>query len=343
MIRKKLAIDLGNDNIKIAGMDDNNNQVLKLIKSKATTDSLDSNYVVNYNNRNIYFGVGNPLIKSNKVEREYIIETIFLALSQITECTKDTIILDLAIGLPLELYKSTIKETYETNLRQQYCNKLLSAKINNNNINIIINSIQIFAEGYSGYLAIYDYIDITDNLISIIEIGYKTTDVITISIDGNNIPHIDNYTTIDKGTYNINNDILQGIINTTQNKLSLSTIESALIPNNNPLIKVNLDNTIKHINVWDYTHHASATVNNIFNEIELKMPDIRTRTNYLIGGGNVLVDDIINNHINTNNKLTRIDTLIFDDTNLSIFANVLGYYMQIGEQPLNIDKLYRIA
>ncbi len=303
---RKLAIDLGSANIKIFGYDDIDETVFKIIKSRVSENGLDTNHIVELDGKALNFGVGTPLIKNDKTKREYIIETILLSSYYITD--NDYIELSIGLGLPIDLYKSQMKTTYEAELNEQYCNHIISGVVNGREIQINIKQIQIFAEGYSAFVALYNFIPVASSK-TIIDCGYRSTDVISI-IDNK----IDKYVTVNKGIYDINNDILSGAINDIGDKFELSVLESCII--NNLPIKIGKQN----YDVADYAHHGYNKIAEIFNEIELTIPNIKSSINFLVGGGCKQIYDIYENQ--------DLDIQIADG-DINIFANVIGYYMQL--------------
>lgn len=84
MTSVKLATDFGSSNMNILGYYEGIERK-SIIKSLSSTDSLDENYVVTYDNNTIHFGVGDPLVKVNKIERDYVIESILLATVEVLQ------------------------------------------------------------------------------------------------------------------------------------------------------------------------------------------------------------------------------------------------------------------
>ncbi|MDD2409965.1 MAG: hypothetical protein PHD03_04545, partial [Bacilli bacterium] len=151
----KLAIDFGSANIKMLGSV-NGTEKRCIIKSLANTKGLDDNNCVELYDRKVTFGSGYSLVKKDKTERDYVIETVFLATSKIYSEIGNEFEVELAIGLPLSIYKTESRLDYEEKLKSLYLNKKLSGKVDGEDLTLTIKFLKIYAEGYSGFLALYE-------------------------------------------------------------------------------------------------------------------------------------------------------------------------------------------
>lgn len=304
-----LALDLGSKNMKISGLIDETIQH-KLIKSMATPNSIGENRVVEVNGRKIYFGAGSPLVKRDKTEREYILESIMLAAYEIYGHLAKEFEIGLGIGLPLNQFRSSAKDEYKQKLKELYLSQKITGKVNGYDISVKIKFIEIYAEGYSSFASLYNFFD-KDIQFLIVDIGYKTTEVIGVSIEDELI--IDGHESINKGMLEIMNSIKDGFYNDNKIEYPVETIDNALI-NNLPL-KVGFKK------IKPKLEYGTGVVTEIFNKIETDFfPDMRARNIYLIGGGANLVYDIIKD---------KLDVNILEDKEQSMFANADGYLYQL--------------
>lgn len=332
MKKVKLAIDFGSANMKSIGMINGIEKRL-LIKSLASIDGMNDKYVVNFNNRKINFGVGASLVKREKTEREFVIESVFLNVYEIYGELDDEFEIDLAIGLPITQYKSNGRVKYENELRELYLNKKLTAKVDNKDITITIKFLKIYSEGYSGYVALYDEFQ-KDIPFLLVDVGYKTTDVIAI---GKNKTidklMIEDYESINKGMLEIFTAIQSRFYDDTGMNYPSETIESAIIDNRQ--LKTYSDDGVKLVDTRQWLKYGNNILTDIFNTIEIKFPDMKTRNIYLIGGGVEFIQRILN-QISKEDKHKTLDVEILVNTEQSMYANVIGYYMQLERDAITV-------
>ena len=329
-MKVKLAIDFGSANIKMLGMVEGFEKRC-ISKSLATTKGIDENNCVELFDRKIYFGSGYSLVKKDKTERDYVIESVFFATDKIYGELDNEFEVDLAIGLPLSQYKIAGRIEYENKLKDLYLNKQLNGKVNGKHISIKINFLKIYAEGYSGFIALYDEVK-KDMPFLIVDVGYKTTDVLGIGkeIASDNLV-IQDYTSINEGMSEVFEDIKDKFFNDNKIEYDAETIEYAILTNQ--LLKVNNE----EVDPKQWLKYGSEVVTDVFNTIETKLfPDMKTRNIYLIGGGVDLIYKILQ-QMDKHNKYKDLDVEILINKEQSMFANVVGYYMQL-EKDLNKMK-----
>ncbi|MEG0086553.1 MAG: ParM/StbA family protein [Niameybacter sp.] len=316
---KKIAIDLGSANLKIAGEVSGKMQ-FKKIKSKVSLDAIDDNYTVTLNNRTLYFGVGDSLVQQDKTNREYIEETILLAVHEIYGAQKEPVLIDLAIGLPLNLYKSENKKEYfDTKLHSMKAN-IIAGFVNGDEVFVKLNTIKVFAEGYSGFMALHEKMD-TSAPFMIVDLGYRTTDVLSIDIDDEGEMVISGYKTFDTGMLEVFNDIQKAFLNDTGSNTPVSTIENCMVMGH----KIKVDR--EKVDVHDWFSEGSRTIKTLFKDVELHFPDFKNRDIYLVGGGSYLVDEIIKFMIEKDG--VGFDTQLVASQDELIYCNVMGYFIQL--------------
>lgn len=322
---KKLAIDLGSANLKIAAKINGEYRFHK-IKSRVSINAIDTNYVVHTSNNTFCFGIGDSLIQQDKTKREYIEETILLAASLMFGDNLDdgVVKIDLAIGLPLDLYKSPSKlESFEMKINAM-TNKSISGNVNGKDIVVKVVSYKICAECYSGFIALNHRVDSTIPFV-IIDSGYRTTDVLSVDVrpvDGKPEFIIGEYKTFNKGLFEIFDDIQKQFLNDTGLNYDINIIENRIL--NSPMMKIGE----RKVNIGDWVEYGRHTVKEIIKSIELSIPDVASRNVYIIGGGASLFNEISNGLCRAGE--TIVDTQVLGDIDQLIYANVIGYYMQIG-------------
>jgi hypothetical protein len=334
MKKVKLAIDFGSANMKMVGLINDVFQK-RIIKSLADTSNVCEQNVVEYNSEKVYFGIGDPLVKQNKTKRDYIIESILFATNAIYGELDNNFEIQLAIGLPLSEYMSPDKNDYKAELEHDYLNKKITGKVNGNDITIKITYINIYAEGYSGFVALMDNID-TKIPVLIIDIGYKTTDLIGIKQDsftGDLV--VDNYGNIHKGMLEILQDITKQFNYDNKSICSIDSIEEALV--NNTELKIYTNKGKESKNIYQWLKCGKKELSTIFNEIEVKyFPDMKMRNVYLIGGGVEIINHILSE---IDNKSEAIETERFKnnkENDTLMFANVKGYLLQLMKDTFEI-------
>lgn len=319
---KRLAIDLGSANMKMTG-EVEGEMKFKKIKSLVTNDSIDDNYVVVMNDKTLYFGTGNSLIQQDKTKREYIEETVLLCAHEIYGATENTLRIDLALGLPLDLYKSESKrESFELKMKAMQ-SKTLSGYVNGDEMFVKINSITIMAEGYSAFMALHEKMDTTSPFM-VVDIGYRTTDILSVDIDNEGVMTIGNYTTINAGMLEVFEDIKKAFMNDTGSVMPATSVESRIL--SSPKVKVGFET----FDIREWIKYGKNTVSEIFRQTQLRFPDTANRNIYLVGGGACIVNEIVQHMVEE--KMLDFDTQIIANQEELIYCNVAGYFMQIGDE-----------
>lgn len=320
---KKIAIDLGSSSLKIVGKV-NGESKYKRISSKVSLNAMDTNCIVETTTRKLYFGVGTSLASNDKTSREYIEETILLATQQIYGDEIDGMItLDIALGLPLSLYKSEGKRNAFDSRLKNITNKIISGTVNGQEISIKINSIHVYAEGYSAFIALYEKI-VDTTAFMILDIGYRTTDIISIDVTEDKEYIISNYKTINKGMMEVLDEMGKKILSDIGYEWSADTIENKLLYS--PKIKKGIET----YDINDFIDTAGSVVKSILNEMLLYFPDAESRNLYLVGGGSCIIDNIVKNLIEK--KEINCDTLLLGTQSELMYANVEGYFIQLNNE-----------
>ena len=284
---------------------------------------MNDDFLVEYNGNKINFGVGQSLVQNEKREREYFIESVLLSVYKIYGESDKNFEVELAIGLPIKQYKANGRIEYEKKLKDEFLDKKITAKVEKHDITMTIKFLKIYSEGFSGYVALYNEFQKNKPFL-LIDVGYKTTDVMSININNDKLM-IDNYESIDKGMFEIFEDVQKGFYNSTDENYPPETIENAIITNDT----LTVYKPSRHeVHAMDYLQYGKEALKDIFNMIQIKFPDMRTRNLYLIGGGVEYIQKLLQ-FLYKDNKFKDLDTKILVNKEQSMYANVIGYYMQL--------------
>lgn len=292
----KIGLDLGNGFIKaVAG------EHRLIIKSLATTNGADNNYIVRMGEQ-IHFGIGEPLIANDKTKRKYLNETFLLVTYLLAkEQSKDlhkTIECEYGIGLPLLLFKSTIKAEYQEQLNEI---RELKGYVNGEYIKVNVKSIKVFAEGYSSFLTIKDQLEARPTIL--FDFGYRTTDIITISKNAMNKWQVESYHTVNRGMHDL-----------------LTELQKELIGYGEFLDTTDLEQYLRYgykvagKDLTEIVTKCKDTYNKVIGECSLKFSDMNNRQWVFTGGGAEVFESLCDNEV-----------LVYNDS----FLNALGYQEQM--------------
>lgn len=311
---QKLGIDLGASAIKIVGLVGDSLK-FKYIKSLVSVYGENGQNTVQLNGKTYHFGIGEPLVIRDKTQRKLLVESIILSYYKIFGKTTEETELEVAIGLPINIYLAKNKLKIYKNELKKYENALFNAKVNNEPVVIRLKKIMVCAEGYSTLTTLDSYFNKNNNNI-IVDIGYKTTDVLNIEPQDEDSWTISENFTIDRGMWNVFSE-LKNLLFDMNVDMSEENIEQRLLKN----LPITINNNKKSLK--ELLLQGSISIDYIFNQIELRIPDFRNCDIYLCGGGSIFTYNIIN----ANNKLPNIK--LIDNTDKLIYANAIGYLEQL--------------
>lgn len=307
----KLAIDLGNSNIKFVA-DINGAIALKAIRSLVTTNSLDTNYVVSHQSKTLHFGVGDSLVEVDKTDRKYIKETILLGVYELYGASEKAVDVDLALGLPLDLYKSSKRADFEDKVKT-LTNVVIDGEVNGEPVLVKVKSVTVCAEGYSAFMNLAKDID-KDYAALIVDIGFGTTDYIGVTHTGK--WQIDGYGTVDKGLYDIFDAVKAEVLDKEKIKAlnDVLAVENKFL--NNPMVLTKTG----EFDINNYLYAAKPAVDSIITALNKKFPDMHSRKIYVVGGGAELFT-----------KIAGVSLQHKQDIKLAtrLYANAIGYLLQI--------------
>jgi len=298
---KRLGLDFGNSSMKIVG-GEGENIIQKRIKSLATTDSMDSNHIVEIGDKVVCFGIGTPLVTQDKTKREHLAHSILLATYE--AYGPGSHVINLGTGLPIDLYK-TKKDMFEKLIRDIGD---IKGDINGNKVDVVLKDIKVSAEGLAAFKAIMPEIKKDENIL-IVDVGLRTTDVISASIE-NGKWKIDGYSTISTALYDCYDVLRYRLFDLTDVLLTPEQLEDKIINGG----------TLNEIDIAANYNICSEIVTDVFRRIQLKFNDLYARKVYFLGGGAEL--------FNTNATFIKNKDMP-KSKDKQIYSNAVGYYLSI--------------
>lgn len=284
---KKIAVDLGNRNIKVCYRD--NNKVNFISFQARFTDEEQLDYstaeVIELDGIKYCIEQGEYDFEFNKTLKNYI-PLLLCAISRVTSEEE----IDLMIGAPAE-HVSGLRDDF----KEQLLGKTFKFKYKNENEErlVKINKLGVIGEGFSTYFAIPRDIKNSINNLAILDIGGRTINVSTFI--GNKQ---DKVCTLNYGILDIKNDILKNMKKEGKD-YNLNTIEN-MIDNNKVQITVEQKVTL---------------IQRIINDIKMYKIDVDLYSWFVTGGGS----------IDIGSKLEEYFGKYCINEN-PLYSNVLGYY-----------------
>lgn len=282
----KIAIDLGNRNIKLAYKKGDKVE-FDSFQSRFTDEEqqdYSSAEVVEIGGVKYSIEQGNYDFEFNKTEKDYLP----LLLCAIARATEDEEI-EIMMGAPAE-HVSGLRDIFKA----QLLNKEFKFKYRNKERKVKITNIGVIGEGFASYFAIPRAVRNTNGNLGIIDIGGRTVNIATF-INGKQ----DKVCTLNFGLLDLKNNILSDIKRSGKD-YNINTIENLL------------DNG--RIEISD--EEKEGLINKIINEAKIYKIDIDLYTWFLTGGGSI---DLGSAQLD---KFFGKNCILKD----SLYSNVLGYY-----------------
>lgn len=310
--RVKVSIDLGNSMIKGTAYDGENLIKFKLpnkYQFKRTVSPKAKG--LSFNGKMIYFGVGQLNNNVLKHTRSYLLEQVLVAIHEMFP-NENNLVVDLKTGLPPvqlfnEVYLAEFKEKFESDEPFEFT-------VNGVFKTVEINSVEVFAEGYSGFFSIVDKLTTKQRILSI-DVGGGTTDLCSYEYDYDDMLYYPDETeTIEKGVIDFAEDIANLF-----NREEGADIKSLLIDS---VLKNDLDSFEYNDTAYmikDYIRAIIPTVEDMINKITNKFGKLDQYAVVGLGGGYKTFDLIAKDEISK-----KIDI----DSETQFFANSLGYLEQ---------------
>lgn len=311
-VRVKIAVDLGNSMINAATYINNELKLAKLpnkIKFEKTISP--KARVLSINNQVMYVGVGDLNNNVLKHTRKNLLEQVLVMINELYP-DEDNLGVELVTGLPpAQMFNDKYLEAFQN----IFTNKgVMEFKINGRYKTVEITSIDVYAEGYSGFISLVDKINTTQNILSI-DVGGSTTDLCNYSYDyEDDVFYPDVTDTIEKGIIDLEKAIVDKFNNDNGADIELEQIDVAL---RNDLRFIRYEG--KDYILDQYIEAMYPLINDILNKITNKFGQLDKYYIVGIGGGYKTFNKYANQFISKQLEV---------DEDARFYANVTGYLEQ---------------
>lgn len=311
-VRVKIAVDLGNSMINAATYINNELKLAKLpnkIKFEKTISP--KARVLSINNQVMYVGVGDLNNNVLKHTRKNLLEQVLVMINELYP-DEDNLGVELVTGLPpAQMFNDKYLEAFQN----IFTNKgVMEFKINGRYKTVEITSVDVYAEGYSGFISLVDKINTTQNILSI-DVGGSTTDLCNYSYDyEDDVFYPDVTDTIEKGIIDLEKAIVDKFNNDNGADIELEQIDVAL---RNDLRFIRYEG--KDYILDQYIEAMYPLINDILNKITNKFGQLDKYYIVGIGGGYKTFNKYANQFISKQLEV---------DEDARFYANVTGYLEQ---------------
>lgn len=311
--RVVVAVDLGNSMLNAAAYDDNNVLILKKLPNKLQFE--DTIYPkarkMVINNEVIYFGVGDLNNNVLKHTRRNLLEQVLVMIHELFP-NKSNLSVDLITGLPP---KQMFNKTYLEEFKNIFIHSgEIKFTIDDIYKNIEILSVDVKAEGYSGFIALVDQITTKQNILGI-DVGGSTTDLCNYTYDYEDDMYYPDMTdTVPKGIIDFEEAIVNKFNSENGADIKINQIDIIL---RNDIEEIEYEGETYLLS--DYIDAMYPTIDNMINKITDKFGKLDGYYIVGIGGGYKTFNRYANQYIS---KQLEID----DDSRF--YANAKGYLEQ---------------
>lgn len=269
-----------------------NQQIFKSCITTTEPMSLDKGYSININDTNYWIGSGNGTVDINKIDSDVNKVCTLLALAINSSSSYEIV-----AGLPISQYRKS-KDIFKKTILSYNNSRIY---YNNQHRTININNVYVYPQSLA---ALYSMPFNNEDII-IVDIGYRTVDVVCVKFNDNK-PQADIFDTYYCGIYTLY-DKLAGCIN---NRFDLTlTADDVSHIINTGLTVDGIKQDLSFI-VPVLAEHFQ----NLFNQLQMNYPT-RIMPILLVGGGSNVVYKAFTHRFN-NVKLHPNNQ----------FANAIGYY-----------------
>nr|UWF89290.1 MAG: StbA protein [Bacteriophage sp.] len=308
----KTSLDLGNSMLKGATYIDgkaivcklpNKIQFNKTVNPKARVFEIDGNIM--------YVGVGKLNNNVLKHTRKYLLEQALVMIHELYPNDSELKV-DLKLGLPPEqLFNDSYLKEYENLFPTS---KVFNYSVGGTSKKVTINSVEVFAEGYSAFVNLVDEITSKQDIISI-DVGGGTTDLCNYSWDyEDEMYYPDETYTIKKGIINFSEEIAKYFNNKESADIQKEFIDNLL---KNDIEVIEYEG--KEFKLSDYLVSLSPMIDDMMNDITNKFGKLDRYIVVGIGGGYKTFNRMMNNQIKKEIEI---------DSEKQFYANALGYLEQ---------------
>ena len=312
MKRVKVSIDLGNSMLKavtyvngkaVKAKLPNRMQVSKTISPKARK--------MEVGGKVLYLGVGDLNNNILKHTRQNLLEQVLVMVNELYP-DENKLGVELATGLPpVQLFN----DMYLKEFQDLFADKgVIKFSINGIDKEVEITSIEVYAEGYSGFVSIVDELKTKQDILSI-DVGGGTTDLCNYQFDyEDNMYYPDVTDTIETGVIDFAEEIANKFNNAHGADIKAMQIDH-ILKNNLDVIEYEG----KEYELANYMPTIENTVNNMINKITNKFGTLSKYAIVGIGGGYKTFERIAKEKISKSIEL---------DSETQFYANALGYLEQ---------------
>ncbi|MGL5507243.1 MAG: hypothetical protein ACRDB0_04990 [Paraclostridium sp.] len=312
MRKIEAAIDLGNRILKAVTVINKKEVYYKLPNLVQIDKTINPKSIeFNLNNNIVYLGVGN--LNNNKLKhtRSYLLEQTLTCICGLAP-GENSISVDLKMGLPPEqLFNDSYLEEFKSNFKLK---EKITFAHNRVQKTVIINSLEVFAEGYSGFVHISDKIDTKQDILSI-DFGGGTIDLCDYQYDyEDSMYYPNNIFTVETGSIDFANAIATNFNRVNNADIDLKYIDTLLTQEIDTIEYKGIEYNLK-----DYISVLEPMAHEVINKITNKYGKLDNFVLVGLGGG-----------YKTFNRITKhlISKQIELDENTRLFANALGYLEQ---------------
>ena len=262
----KIAVDLGNRNIKIAYKKGDKVQFDSFQARFTIEEQQDysSAEVVEIEGVKYCIEQGNYDFEFNKTEKNYL-PFLLNAISRVTDDEE----VEIMMGAPAE-HVSGLREKF----KEQLLGKEINYKYKSRARKVKINNLGIIGEGFATYFAIPSAVRNVNGNLGIIDIGGRTVNIATF-INGKQ----DKVCTLNFGMMDLKNNLLKELKKSGKD-YDINTVENLLANG-----KLNIDDKEKE-----------QIIRKIINDIKLYKIDIDLYSWFITGGGAVDIGDMLDEY-----------------------------------------------
>lgn len=267
--------------------------------------------VIERNNQIIYLGVGELNNNILKHTRKNLLEQVLVMINELYP--NDTeLAVDLRLGLPPNQY---FNNAYLNEFKNLFpVNESFEFSINGVFKKVNFNSVEVYVEGYSGFVSVVDDIDTKQDLLSI-DVDGGTTDLCSYKYDyEDSMYYPDEVDTISTGVI----DLCEEIAVYFNEKNNVDVTKDHI----DQVLKNNLDYIEykdSEYSLDDYIQTIVPTINSMLNKITNKFGQLDRYVVIGVGGGYKTFNRMIKNEISNEIKIKE---------DKQFYANAIGYLAQ---------------
>ncbi|MGL5328294.1 MAG: hypothetical protein ACRDD7_03425 [Peptostreptococcaceae bacterium] len=312
MKRVKVSIDLGNSMLKavtyvngkaVKAKLPNRTQVSKTISPKARKMDIDGKV--------LYLGVGDLNNNILKHTRHNLLDQVLVMVHELYP-NESKLGVELSTGLPpAQLFNDKYLEEFQNLFTEKGTIKF---SVNGMDKEVEITSVEVYAEGYSGFVSIVEDLKTKQDILSI-DVGGGTTDTCNYQYDYEDEMYYPDVTeTIETGVIDFAEEIASKFNNTHGADIKAIQIDHIL---KNDLDIIEYEG--KEYKLEEYVDAIESTVNTMINKITNKYGTLSKYAVVGIGGGYKTFERIAKEQISKSIEL---------DAETQFYANALGYLEQ---------------